>query len=141
MPWQSMEKGARVSPHIYVPKKVWYQHGAKVQAYQVKYEVFEVFYSPLGHIFDAVSQHGLLQMLQKEFISLRRDDVDGDVKVFLEVRAIGSFTILQPLYIIRLADTPAYPILDEDVQNRLAQYLSFIHSIKAPASDSVAVTC
>lgn len=98
---QSMERGSRVSPAVYVPRKVWFQHGAKFQAYQVKLEAFE--------------------LLHREMLALQRDDVEGSVTAFME-----------SLLHIRM--------VMEDVQNKLAQHLSFIHSIKISATDAVGVT-
>jgi hypothetical protein len=90
---ESMTSGAHLSSTLYVPKTVWYQNGAKFQAFSAKLDVLETV---------------RLQMLT--VLPPKSADSPDEVE-----RAFSLFRVVA-----------------EEAQDKLAQHLSFIHTVKEP---------
>jgi hypothetical protein len=106
---ESMSSGAHLSPVLYVPKAVWAQHGAKIQAFSVKVE--------------------LVEQLRVSMLAIMPPPLPAPRSGQQSSSSAGGIVAV-PFSDDLERSLSSFRLLAEEVQDKLASHLSFIHTVK-----------
>jgi len=121
----SIAGGAHLSPALYVPKSVWYQHQAKLQSFQVKVEVLDTLKYHL---------HTMLPPRQHPNTNSTNGATGNNASSSSSSPIVYDDAFLSD-------QTPPdelerslahFRCVTEECQDKLAQHLAFIHTVKDP---------
>ena len=130
----SIAGGAHLSPTLYVPKTVWYQHGAKFQAFQAKMDVLESLRVPLLSVLPPKATD-LEPNLASSAIPLPSSSSSSTQSAVPSTRRPSqpqSASFQQQIADELERSLAHFRIAAEEAQDKLAQHLSFIHTVKEP---------
>jgi hypothetical protein len=113
----SMSTGASLGQSLFVPKRAWYQIGVKFQAFSPKFEAFEMLSSGIDEFVAELEVKSMLTPPPPSSSSSSSSNSSNSSKCCSGVE-------LEKMLI-------RFRLLCEEIQNKLSQHLSFIHSCKA----------